>query len=709
MTPLVPLVLALGLAPSSAQQEAPADVVVVVAAGVVVVPSLAEPGSIEGRWLFHAGDDPSFASPALDDRGWRAVQVPGNLGEQQVNVDAAGHFWLRVHVRTPVAGPGDHPSVRLGDIDSAYELYADGVKLGGIGDVVAHRAEHDRSGLYALPNGCLDDGEVLLAVRGWWDPLRQDAMPHRGGLNYGPLLLGPGEPMLRAQLIGDIDELVLAGIFVVVGLYHLHLFRKRREQREYRTFGVLALSIAAFVVANTKLWLEHAPFDCPGRAKWYFATAHLTFVIVIEFLWPFLGHKLGKLARSYQAVVVVYVVVVSAWPTSWLLYKTVTLFEALLLPPAMFAAVVFLCRRVHAKDPDARTIFLGGMALVATAMNDIIRQIFTLQTPELTNWAMGVLVVSMALSLANRFARVYGSLDERNASLLRVNAATRRFVPVEFLSLLQRDGIADVQRGDHVKQEMSVLFTDIRSFTTIVEQRTPEENFRWLNAYLAHVEPAITGNGGFVDSFIGDAIMALFAGANTDDAVAAGVALQRLLEEHNQQRALTGEPALSIGVGVATGSLMLGTLGGASQMKCGVIGDCVNLASRVEGMTKRYGARFLITDETRARLQRPAAFTFREVDRVRVKGKSTAVTVFEVLEADEEQQRQRKLTSLGRYQAALALYHQCAFAEAASRFAELAAGDVDDGVFALYLERARAYSVEAPEAGWDGVETLTSK
>ena len=308
-----------------------------------------------------------------------------------------------------------------------------------------------------------------------------------------------------------------------------------------------------------------------------------------------------------------------------------------------------------------------------------------------------------------------GELLARVKTHLRVakmNEATSRFVPFEFLSMLGKESLVDVERGDQVQKEMSVLFSDIRSFTAIIEKNSPTDNVRFINEYLGHMEPAIKEHGGFVDSFIGDAIMALFGGhgegGGAVDAVAAGVDMQRGLPAFNAARTGLGLPHIAIGVGVNTGLLTCGTIGGAHHVKCGVIGDSVNTASRIEGMTKMYGSRFLIGEATHDAL--PAGrFTVRVADRVTAKGKQHATTIYEVIDADVDAVQERKRASLARYQAALAALQDRRFVEARDLLDALAKLDPADHLVALYLERSRAFVAAPPPADWDGVTKLDTK
>ncbi|MCC3527559.1 MAG: response regulator [Microcoleus sp. PH2017_22_RUC_O_B] len=271
---------------------------------------------------------------------------------------------------------------------------------------------------------------------------------------------------------------------------------------------------------------------------------------------------------------------------------------------------------------------------------------------------------------------------------VKITKATSRFVPNQFLSFLGCDSIVDVKLGEAVELEMSILFSDIRDFTTISEQMTPQENFKFINSYLSYMEPLIVENQGFIDKYIGDAIMALFS-EGADNAVKAGIAMLHTLAEYNQHRASMGGVPVQIGVGINTGSLMLGTVGGNSRMDGTAIGDAVNLASRMESLTKNYEVPLLITQQTFDRLTNPADYAIRVIDRVQVKGKSEWVTVYEVFDADLPELKAGKLATLQLFAQAWSLYNIYNFSEAATLFADCLRQNPGDRVARIYLDRCQ--------------------
>ncbi len=279
-------------------------------------------------------------------------------------------------------------------------------------------------------------------------------------------------------------------------------------------------------------------------------------------------------------------------------------------------------------------------------------------------------------------------LSEQNTQLIELNKALSRFVPSQFLQLLDKDSITDIQLGNSVQKEMSILFADIRNFTSLSEAMTPEDNFKFINGYLSRMEPAIIDNNGFIDKYIGDAIMALFGGS-ADDALQAGIDMLKILHIYNKTRHSPNREPLKIGIGINTGQLMLGTIGGSSRIDSTVISDAVNLASRLEGLTKRYGVSLLITQQTFHLLKNRHQYAIRFIDKVQVKGKSELVTIYEVFETDEASIKESKKATQSFFEQAWLLYNQHSFQEAKRLFTTCLEISPQDKVARFYLKKCR--------------------
>ncbi|MDM8518763.1 response regulator [Anaerolineales bacterium HSG6] len=300
-------------------------------------------------------------------------------------------------------------------------------------------------------------------------------------------------------------------------------------------------------------------------------------------------------------------------------------------------------------------------------------------------------VSQRASDLAQANADLEAEISKRRSAydgLRRINTAYRRFVPQEFLRLLKQNSIVDVQLGDHVQMDMTIFFADIRSFTTISEQMTPRENFNFINTYFSLIGPVIRQHGGFIDKYIGDAIMALFPG-RADDAVQASIAILKRLSKYNQSWQEAGGFAIKIGIGLHTGRVMLGTVGEAERMEGTVISDAVNLASRVESLTKEYQSMLILSEGTYRELQDPSQYNTRFLGHVQVKGKSNEVSVFEVFDGASEMTISMNRKTKSEFEEGLSFYYDNNFATAKDYFERVLRINPSDTAASLYLKRAK--------------------
>lgn len=299
------------------------------------------------------------------------------------------------------------------------------------------------------------------------------------------------------------------------------------------------------------------------------------------------------------------------------------------------------------------------------------------------------------------------SLDHRNRELSATNQATSRFVPFAFLELLDKRSIVEIARGDQVQLDVTVMFTDIRGFTTLAEAMGPERTFAFINRYLERMEPTVSAHGGVINEFLGDGIMALFP-RGADTGVRAAISMGEALDVFNRELAAEGQEPIRIGIGLQSGSLMLGTIGGRDRLSCTVIGDPANTAARVEGMTKLYRARTLIAEGTFMQLPE-GAFALREIDRVQALGKHEPMRIYEVLDGLPPATRAARAQHREAFEAAVSLYREGAFRAAAEAFGAIADADPTDGAAALYRRRCPDLFDREGDPEWDGVSQLERK
>jgi len=284
----------------------------------------------------------------------------------------------------------------------------------------------------------------------------------------------------------------------------------------------------------------------------------------------------------------------------------------------------------------------------------------------------------------------------------RLEGAMRRFMTPKVVDqVLQRQD--DILFGAACRA--SVLFADIRNFTTLAESLTPRATVDMLNEIFAELVEAVSANDGVLDKFMGDAVMAVYgaplsSGRDPENAVASAVTMIGALEPINARRAERGETPLRLGIGIASGDVVAGTIGSTKRMDYTVIGDSVNLASRLQNLTKHYQAGIVVCEATAAAID-PAHL--RPLDVIRVRGRSRPERIFQVLSHLTPQTFPHMQEVLAHYMQGLALLRDRNYAGAAAAFEAGARLNPDDRATLLHLERARHLASNPPPQDWDGV------
>ena len=322
-------------------------------------------------------------------------------------------------------------------------------------------------------------------------------------------------------------------------------------------------------------------------------------------------------------------------------------------------------------------------------------------------------------------------------NLNRINTATHKFVPREFLRSLGREHITDVVLGDHSEQEVTVFFSDIRDYTALSESMTPEENFQFVSAYNSRMSPVVHQNGGFVNQYLGDAIMAVFP-KQPADALQAAIKMQKLIQKYNKQRISDGKKALRVGMGMHSGSLIMGIIGDEKRMDAATISDTVNVASRIESLTKHFGVSILLSEESLVKIRQfaslpvdslpiqepnatrpktaelptielPTDFHFRYLGKVLVKGKQQPIGIYECFDGDSLEQIDKKEQTFSVFEQGLNLYFKKSFPEAILAFKKVLEINPNDAPARLFLNKAAYYISNEVAENWTGVEKMVQK
>lgn len=405
----------------------------------------------------------------------------------------------------------------------------------------------------------------------------------------------------------------------------------------------------------------------------------------------------------------------------------------LIVPEMILCAAILLLSVFRDRRKGSLLLLLAFAVLLSAIVHDVsVLARNAMPYAWLITYGYFAIVLAIFALLAEEQARLYheslqseadilvdrNRIEILNERLIRQKDSFYRFVPTEFLQLLGRDSVVDIKLGDSSLRYLTILFTDIRGFTSIAEKMSPIEIFEFLNAYLVRMEKAVQVNGGFVDKYIGDGVMAIYStdrhGAGNakatcaDNSLASASQIRLDLELFNAELRSRGIEPIRVGLGINTGDVTLGTVGSDTRLDTTVIGDAVNLASRLESLTKYYRIVNLISEYTVDALTDPGRFALRLIDTVSVPGRTKPLRIYELLEPSLAEDA-GKIAAMKDLSAAIAEYLARDFTAALNRLAVLAARDPADSIVALYADRCAEYLAHPPAADWDGVFRITEK
>ncbi|MDR0402702.1 MAG: HAMP domain-containing protein [Treponema sp.] len=330
------------------------------------------------------------------------------------------------------------------------------------------------------------------------------------------------------------------------------------------------------------------------------------------------------------------------------------------------------------------------MLVLALIVSIIVRQLAGV-AKVLGNIAKGDYSVRVHYKAKDELGKVSGGLnsmvDELQQQFKKINSLNKsslRFVPIQFLEHLGVTDITKMKLGDNIHRNLTVLFFDIRSFSVNSEMMTARENFHFINDIMGVAGPIIRAHNGFIDKYIGDAAMALFV--NARDAVKAGIALYGKIVLDRETRIKIGLDGINIGVGIHSGSVMMGIVGENERLSSTVISPNVNLASRVESLTKQTKSGMLITRNTLNEITNVEDFNYRFIGMVRAAGVNEVVGLFDVLDALPLKVKKRRLATRQIFESGIRKYHTRDYKEALVRFEKVLVADPSDACAAKCLE-----------------------
>jgi adenylate cyclase len=581
---------------------------------------------LNGQWLFYWQ---KFVSPndvnTVPASGM--IQVPGNWSSYNTNANAFekaygyGTYLLKMIMPATAADYALH----LPNIQTAYTLFINGQELVARGKTGTNEAESVPNAQTAVVHFSSKGSDTLLLLI----QVSNFHFSNTSGI-WTPIEIGRPERIMAEKTRNYFISSFLVGSLFIMGLYHVALYFMRRRNRSSIYF-----SISCFCLGMRELFTgEVIFFDFFPHVSWQAGLRILilcfpvTVYAFTQFIWElFPSKKRNGLKTFYLLLAPLFIACVLVFKAGvylqiMLLYDLIALMFGLYI---LVKLIIAFRRRTE----SAGYLVFGFIALIAAMINDLLVQADMIRGVYLLPLAFFIFILFQSLVLASRFTKAYNDIEQFLIELKRINHSYARFVPMEFAKLLNKPDITQVELGDGIEFDMTVLFADLRGFTTISEHLSPQQAFSLLNQTLAITGPLIRKHNGFIDKYIGDGILAVFP-SSPADAVKAALEIQRSIKAMATGDFTYDGTPLRYGIGIHTGKLILGIIGEPERIESTVISDTVNTASRVEGLTKVHHMEIIITQDILDKIEDPSAFHIQFIAETHIRGRDTALNIYAV-------------------------------------------------------------------------------
>ncbi len=631
---------------------------------------------LKGEWNFQWQQ---FCDPDAPIEAGTRLSVPGNwAADESFSAEGFGTYQL---VLTGLS-EGEIYALYVPEMISAFRLFINGREYASNG--IPGKTRADTTPFFSpetvefISNGKKD----LLTI---W----VSNFDYRKSGVWRNLYLGHPDTIQDMRQKKMLLDMFLIGLLLFVSIYHVSLYLFRKKEKAQLYFGLICLVMAIRILSTGEQLLSYTlpgiPWEIARKMEFspFFLVAALL-PLFLQTLFPVETNR--KIIRLILGISGLSAVIFLFLPVR--ISNHLIVIAELAVVINMIYCISIMIRAIKNRRIGSLMILLAMVILLLSITNDMLYSNQVIKTFYMTQIGFILFIVIQALMLSRRFAVSFKTIENLTTNLQEFNDSLSRFVPFQFLKYLQKASILEVNLGDQVHEEMTILFADIRSFTSLSEDMTPEENFRFLNSFLSNVVPVIREEGGFVDKFIGDGIMALFP-ESPDRALSAAIGLQNAVTRYNRNRDKAGYREIRLGIGLHSGSIMLGTIGEHDRMETTVISDTVNIASRMESLTKNFGASIIISRQTYTLLKHPERVDTRFLGAVEVKGKKKQMEVLEVLNSLPEPERSLKISSCGEFEKGVENYHKEEFEKCLTAMHTILSGNASDKAAAFFIEKCR--------------------
>lgn len=658
--------------------------------------------SLNGEWEMYWNElygESLFQKIAENEK--KFVKVPSSWNSNRPEGEGGDGFAsFRLVVKIP--DPNIRYYLRVQPATSSYELYVNRQKIASSGivgsDETQAKPKYQIQYVSFQPESY--EQEIIYVVSNYHHA--------RGGYRK-PIEIGTKEVIQNQSLVYSAGEVFVFGAMLTMALYQLTVFFFRREEKSSLFFSLFCLFTGLRLVVLDNFYIVYAfpDFSWNWMQILDYASAPLLvcfFLSYLRSLFPGKSEVPNWMLISCWSFGIVYTGFVLL--TDPKLFTTTNIVSQIYILFFSICSFYVILRFYRQKKRDSSLVFYGSLILMLGSTHDLMAGNYWFQSQPLMPFSLFVFFLFQSILLARRNARFYSSMDTLTTELIEVNNRLEssneiysKFVPLRLIQLFSNKNNSKVKRGDFIVKQMSVLSSDIRDFTAISETLSPEETFLFLNDYLRQVGPIIRSHNGFIEKYVGDAIFALFE-KQPEDALSAAIQMHKTIAKWNSEGHHHRVGEIQIGVGIHFGELMLGIVGEEQRIESAVLSDSMGVANSLESMTKKYGAKIILSLDALLELKEPDSYPHRLLDFIKIPAKQKLIGIAQVLVDGVEESFHLKIQTKERFEESVNLFWDGDFKGAELGFLSVLSIDPSDKAALLYLDRAKLYVQNGPPPGF---------
>lgn len=450
-------------------------------------------------------------------------------------------------------------------------------------------------------------------------------------------------------------DLFLTGSLLMMGIYHFGLYSLRRKDKSSLYLGIFCfLMILRILTTGNRMLFSTFDF-----MSWEFGMKleYLTFYLGT----PVFARFIYSLYPQEFREVVMKIIFYASVPFILLVLLTRTRIFALSAIPfqiltlcSLFYTIYALISAILNSRQGSLVASIGFIILFLTAINDILYNNGAINTAQLAPFGLFGFIFSQAFILSLKFSRDLFNIENLTENLAKTTQSYSRFIPKEFLDYLEENQTTDDLKP---KKDITILFCDIRGVNVSDDQINSEMNIHYIDEFIRHINPIIRHHKGFIDRYVGDAIMAIFP-IVADHAIQASLEIVKYLEDYNKKQKQKNAPPLKLGIGIHTDNLSFSTTDDQEKNQGTFLTDAIDLAARIEGFTRIYGSSILVSEQTIVNLANAENYYFRFLGGVEVKGRVEPSPIFEIYNLDSPEVIEKKNITKMEFERAVVEYYK---------------------------------------------------